>query len=250
MSKTSLLTSTALAGILVVPSAFAADVPPRLTVPAVDQTVASWAGPYVGFNVGVVWSQSPSVGCTFTAPSPCADTSFPAPRTTGLSGGLLTGINWQVGSWVLGFEGDINALGVQDSAQFPGIDPSKGADRLSSQYDWLGTARARAGFATGNALFYGTGGLAFGSARHSYDYALGNTLEGQNLSVRQTRVGWTVGGGMEYALSSNVSMKAEYLYVHLDRSDLDISSIWDQGPSVLHYKNDLSMVRLGLNYRF
>jgi outer membrane immunogenic protein len=250
MSKTSLLTSTALAGFLVAPPALAADLPP-LKAPALDRGAPSWAGPYIGFNVGVVWSQNPGVDCTFTGQSPCDGVSFPAPRAAGISGGLLTGINWQVGSWVFGVEGDINALGaVNDTAQFSGIDPQKGPDRLASKYDWLGTARARAGFATGNALFYGTGGLAFGSARHTYDFGTGDPFLSQSFSVRQTRLGWTVGGGVEYALSSNVSLKTEYLYVHLDPSDIDITSIGGTGPSVLHYKNNLSIVRGGLNYRF
>jgi outer membrane immunogenic protein len=221
---------------------------------APEQQLAPWFGPYLGFNIGYAWAQDPSLGCDFSGASPCQrDTVFPVPRAKGVLGGGLAGYNWQVGTWVFGLEGDINALAVKDSAHFPGIDPSKGPDRISSQYDWLGTVRGRAGYSTSQVLFYGTGGFAVGGVRHAYDFAIGNSTWEQSASSTQTRTGWTAGGGVEVALAANVSFKVEYLYVHLQHSSLDLSGInFDSGPhrTVFDFSNNLNVVRAGLNFRF
>ena len=99
---------------------------------------------------------------------------------------------------------------------------------------WFGTLRGRGGYALNNILFYGTVGLAYG------------TLRGQNsftgLSQSRTDIGWTVGAGMEVALNSNWSARAEYLYVDLN----------DRSHSVTGTDNGLesSLLRFGINYRF
>src|SRR5262245_11688032 len=168
MSKTPFLTSTAVASLLAAPSAFAADLPPVLKAPPVAPPFTSWAGPYLGLNVGYGWANDPSVTCTFSDPSPCSEGTFHAPSPTGVLGGVQAGYNWQVGTFVLGLEGDISAANIHDDKNFPSVDPHKALDRTAAQYDWLGTVRGRAGYATGQALFYATGGLAFGGVRHSY----------------------------------------------------------------------------------
>lgn len=99
---------------------------------------------------------------------------------------------------------------------------------------WFGTLRGRGGYAHNNVLFYGTVGLAYG------------TLRGQNsftgFSQSRTDIGWTVGAGMEVALNSNWSARAEYLYIDLN----------DRSHSVTGTDNGLesSLLRFGINYRF
>ena len=89
---------------------------------------------------------------------------------------------------------------MQGTTQFPGIDPGKGPDQLSSRYDWLGTARGRVGVASGNALFYATGGLAYGRVSHQYSYDVTNASNGYQLfGSSDNPFGWTAGGGIEYA---------------------------------------------------
>ena len=126
-----------------------------------------------GANAGYAWASDPTMNCgTSIAPglaSPCVGNTFTAPKPEGGQYGLQAGYNWQTSNWVFGFETDINKLGVHGSAkQFPGIDPGKGADLASSRYDWLGTARGRVGVTKGPALFYATGGLAYGQVYHEY----------------------------------------------------------------------------------
>lgn len=255
MKKSVFLASTSLVGLLAAPSAFAADLP----VKYLEAQKLPWAGLYIGVNAGYAWSADPETGCSFTGNSICPTTVFPGVRASGAEFGIQAGYNWQVANWVFGFETDINKLGVQGNTQFAGIDPAKGPDQLSSRYDWLGTARGRVGVTGGNALFYATGGLAYGRVSHQYNYDTANIQNANAIfAMSNTAVGWTLGGGTEYALGRNWSLKAEYLYVHLAASGLDLSGLptganggnLATGTTVLRFNNNLNIVRLGANYRF
>ena len=253
MKKPIFLASTSLIALLASPSAFAADLAP---IQYKESQKLPWAGLYVGANAGYAWSSDPAIDCVFTGVSPCTAKTFPAVRSAGPEYGVQAGYNWQVANWVLGFEADINKLDARGTAQFAGIDPGKGPDRLSTRYDWLGTARGRAGIVTGNALFYATGGLAYGRVSHGYNYDFTNgSFNNQIFSSSDISAGWTAGGGVEYALDRNWSVKAEYLYVHLPASSLSLTGLnFNNGSTAtnttLHFNNNLNIVRLGANYRF
>jgi outer membrane immunogenic protein len=146
----------------------------------------SWAGPYLGANLGYAWG---SVDHNPTKPS-------------GFEGGVQGGYNWQTGPWVFGVEGDIQATGAEDT-----FAPWKFSN------PWFGTLRGRAGYAFNNILFYGTGGLAFGELR-------GETF---GLSESHTTAGWTAGVGAEFGLAPNWSAKIEYLYVGLSNENFTIT---------------------------
>ncbi|HEX9470862.1 MAG TPA: outer membrane protein [Bradyrhizobium sp.] len=148
----------------------------------------SWAGPYLGANIGYEWG---SVTNNPTKPS-------------GFEGGAQAGYNFQSGPWVFGIEGDIEATGASDT-----FAPWKFSN------PWFGTVRGRAGYAFNNILFYGTGGLAFGELR----------AETFGLSESHTNAGWTVGVGAEFGLAANWSAKIEYLYVDLSSSNFTITGM-------------------------
>ncbi len=166
----------------------------------------SWAGPYLGGNLGYAWG---SVDNNLTKPS-------------GVAGGVQAGYNWQQGGpWVFGIEGDIQATGADDT-----FAPWKFAN------PWFGTVRGRVGYALGNVLFYGTGGLAFGELRA--------TTFG--LSESHTNAGWTAGVGAEMGFAPNWSAKVEYLYVDLANSNFVITGASNG------YR--FGLVRAGVNYHF
>jgi outer membrane immunogenic protein len=170
-------------------AAQAADLPYAPHTPyTVNQplNVYSWAGPYLGGNLGYAWG---SVDNNPTRPS-------------GFSGGVQGGYNWQNGPWVFGVEGDIQATGANDT-----FAPWKFSN------PWFGTLRGRAGYALNNILFYGTGGLAFGEL----------TGETFGLSESHTTAGWTAGVGAEFGFAPNWSAKVEYLYVDLANSNYTIT---------------------------
>ena len=146
----------------------------------------SWAGPYLGANLGYAWG---------------AVANNPA-KPSGFVGGVQAGYNWQSGSFVFGLEGDIQATGAEET-----FAPWKFSN------PWFGTVRGRAGFAFNNVMFFGTGGLAFGELRA--------TTFG--LSESHTNAGWTLGAGAEMGLAPNWSAKIEYLYVDLANSNFVIT---------------------------
>jgi outer membrane immunogenic protein len=161
-------------------AALAADlpVPNYYTVPGA-LTPFSWAGPYLGGNIGYEWGW---VGNNATKPS-------------GLAGGLQAGYNWQIGQFVAGAETDIQAAGASDTvAPWQFSNP------------WFGTLRGRAGVGLGNVLVYGTAGLAYGEL--TADSA-------GNLSESHTGLGWTAGAGVEVGFAPRWSAKAEWLYLDL-----------------------------------
>jgi outer membrane immunogenic protein len=172
-------------------SAQAADLPYGSRAPyTVNQplTSYSWAGLYLGGNVGWDWG---SVDNNLTRPS-------------GFVGGLQAGYNWQspLSPWVFGVEADIQATGASDT-----FAPWKFSN------PWFGTVRGRAGYAFNNILFYGTAGLAFGE------------LSGQTfgLSESHANAGWTAGVGAEFGFAQGWSGKIEYLYVDLNDSTFTIT---------------------------
>jgi outer membrane immunogenic protein len=190
MSRIVLRAAASIAAVWTV-SAQAADLPYGSRGPyTVNQPLNaySWAGPYLGGNLGYSWG---SVDNNPTKPS-------------GFEGGAQAGYNWQTGPWVFGVEGDIQATGADDT-----FAPWKFSN------PWFGTVRGRGGYAFSNILFYGTAGLAFGELR-------GETF---GLSETHTNFGWTAGVGAEFGFAQNWSAKIEYLYVDLANSNFTITGV-------------------------
>jgi outer membrane immunogenic protein len=181
----------------------------------------NWSGFYLGINGGGGWGHSNW------------DTSS---DRIGLSGGLAggtAGYNWQIGSAVLGVEGDI------DWANLKGTNASTLCPAGCSTSDtWLSTVRGRAGYAFGGVLPYVTGGLAVGDIRAATPGFAG---------ASNTSAGWTAGAGIEFGLTGNWSAKAEYLYVDLGRFNCGTNCNGLPTDNVSMHDN---VVRAGVNYRF
>jgi outer membrane immunogenic protein len=110
---------------------------------------------------------------------------------------------------------------------------------FNTRINWLGTVRGRIGYAFDRFLPYITGGVAFGGVRGAY--AVTTPAGAFTATGSDTNFGWTLGGGLEYAFTPNLSLKAEYLYVDLG----------DVTPTPLHNVDVTShVVRAGLNFRF
>jgi outer membrane immunogenic protein len=186
-------------------AATAADLPVKAPAPVVVP-VASWTGFYLGIQGGVVSHRG-----RFNDTSPSAD-FFGDGRDTQVGGTLggYAGFNVQQGAFVFGLEGDGNWVGAEGTTTWPGFVTTTG----SFDVRWLATARGRLGVAYDVTLFYVTGGAAFGNVKNSVQSAFAGTL-----SESKTRVGWTVGGGVERRIASNWTMRGEVRYVDLGRSD-------------------------------
>lgn len=148
----------------------------------------SWAGPYIGGNLGYSWG----------------DISNNPAKPSGFAGGVQGGYNWQSGPLVYGLEADLQGSGA--SGTFA-------AYKFSNP--WFGTARGRIGYSVDNVLFYGTAGLAFGELRGQLGM----------LSESYVSAGWTAGFGAEFGITQNWSAKVEYLYVDLNENRFGITGV-------------------------
>lgn len=215
-------------------AAVAADIParaPAIPAPILTQVYFSWTGLYVGLNAGGAWGGN---GCSSFYPVDAAGTrvaGFPATGCAGgdrtaFTGGAQIGYNWQFGSMVAGVEADLNYLGGRrnrtSSMTVVGLpDPEfDGAYVISEgrQFgNYFGTVRARFGFALDRALIYATGGLAWSDSGRASTVAFTGpgTAAVYTQERRGDRIGWTIGAGIEYALTNRWTVKAEYLYADI-----------------------------------
>ncbi|PWB65864.1 MAG: hypothetical protein C3F17_02760 [Bradyrhizobiaceae bacterium] len=241
-------------------SASAADLPRKAPIAApIMAPVYNWTGVYVGVHAGWGWSDADAF-TTFT-PSPAAFgvgwTPFGYSHDAdGFMAGGQIGFNYQIANWVVGLEADLSwadingGVTVAPLVTFAGV-PVAGTLH-SSAYDmnWFGTVRGRLGFAANNLLVYVTGGLAFADV----DYATVSVFPAGTWAgtASETNAGWTLGGGFEWGLTPNWSVKAEYLYYDLgDTTVVGLNAA--AGPAfttVTSIDNDGHIVRIGVNYRF
>jgi outer membrane immunogenic protein len=206
-------------------AAQAADLPRSYKAPAYSApSYASWSGFYLGINGGYGFGKASvanNVGTTgdFNVKGPVA--------------GLTAGYNFQTGSWVWGLEGDI------DYSNIKGTSSTFCVPDCSVTNTWLGTARARLGYAGWtNWMPYITGGAAFGGVK----------FEQATTTDTRTKLGWTAGVGLEYAILSNWSVKGEYLYADLGSAVCPAGTCNPGADVTSKFKTNL--VRLGVNYRF
>ena len=276
--KNHLLRGVALPALLA-GSALAADLPLKAPPPPV--AVFSWTGFYVGLNAGGAWTRSEATTTASCAPVPGFLTYFCSPTIalanagavsaagtgtisgSGFTGGGQVGYNWQNGSAVLGIELDVEAFNIRGSRQASNIFPvpvtlANNTFTITSSVatDWLFTARGRVGWAFDNLLVYATGGLAVTELRATHTYLDNSVPPGAGAwSGSQTKLGWTAGGGLEWALSRNWSVKAEYLYVNFGSVDAAGTIV---NPTPPGYANAIStsvdltahIARAGVNFRF
>lgn len=218
-------------------AAQAADLPSRKVAPQVAYApppIFTWNGFYLGLNAGAAIrnSQWGNNGFFFT---PNAN------NNVGFTGGGQIGYNWQMSGLVLGLEADLNYLSAQNasnSAFFLGANNSTGG--------LLGTARARLGVGFDRWLIYATGGFAYGNAYYNAYFPFGPAgtpfLWGNYSSGM--KIGYTVGGGVEWAIANNWSVKAEYLFTDIRRNGNNWGAVaWNRAT-----QNHI--VRLGVNYHF
>ncbi|HEY7382965.1 MAG TPA: outer membrane beta-barrel protein [Beijerinckiaceae bacterium] len=252
-------------------AASAADLPGRAAVvaPSFAAPAFTWTGFYVGANAGYTWSDADaemvSVGGNLL-PVDIRNGVFPT--NIGIDreafiGGAQAGYNMQFGMFVAGAEADISWAGSQDSKTYSVIDPAPppwpfaGAltnSTFGTELEWLATFRLRGGIAVDRALFFVTAGVAGGEVTNSFGIGIPMIAYNKTWSRSDTEWGAVVGGGMEYALTDSISLKAEYLYYNLGDRTIHASDPATAGFGAefidYKFKNDGNIVRGGVNVRF
>ena len=251
-------------------SAVAADLPTREPAPApvYSAPIFTWTGFYVGVNAGAAWG----AGCSNIRPG-IVVAGWNNQACNGgddglFLGGAQIGYNWQSGSMVYGLEADLQAISNKNGGSgayvFGGGLIPAGTYSIYGHRgpNLFGTVRARLGYAVDRALFYVTGGLAYGSGSQSarvwYRSPAGGTAN-WTAGSSGDKVGWTLGAGIEYAVTNNWTVKAEYLYADLGNRNsigtvcaggncaaFPINYNWTGGRNRSQY----NVVRVGVNYLF
>ncbi|MBZ9693670.1 outer membrane protein [Mesorhizobium sp. CO1-1-9] len=193
-----------------------------------------WSGVYVGGHLGYGFGKTDA---TYNLPNTPAIRGTQDYDVDGFLGGVQIGYDYQVNSAVLGIEADISGADIKGHSDEVNVG---GGDVYDTKVDWFGSMRARAGYAFGSTLVYGTGGLAIGGVENQY-------LDGpaDSYSEKNTKIGWTIGAGLEQAITDHWSANAEYRYVDLRDQTINYAP-----NSNTTFDNTFSTVRIGMNYKF
>lgn len=249
-------------------AAATAGIPVKAPPPAAPTSAVTWAGCYVGATLGgafehVNYVGTPSAGLFLPADAAnlAAVTTGTINKTTPIAGGE-GGCNWQVREFVLGVETDLSGFGrtqAGSTATTPTPFFTSFTANSTASSNWLFTLRPRLGVASGNWLFFATGGLALGNFNFSQsvfysDVALlaffGIPPTSQAGSFNATVAGGVVGGGIEYALSNNWSVKTEYLHVNFASKSMTETGVILPFTETSKDKLSMSIARAGVDYRW
>lgn len=240
--KATLLAVTAIS--LLSASAFAADLGVPFKAPPAAAPFA-WTGCYAGANAGGGWGQkdlSDSAGFL-------AGAGGPSSASLGIDGYLLggqLGCDYQLASgWVLGVEGYAAGGNIGGSAVVPV--PRDNAT-FSATTNLLTSGTARIGYAFDRWLPYVKGGVAWASD----NYTVGDVGGVYNATASEDRFGWTVGAGIEWALSTDWSVKLEYDYYGFGTQGVAFvdnnGGINGGAPFPVDINQNIQVVKLGLNF--
>ena len=259
MIRTLLLSTVALATLA--GSAFAADLPsrraPPVYAPPPPIPVFSWTGLYVGGQVGYQFGRSNAysydvlggTGATGASPNGVVGgahvgylfSTQSIPVLSNITGAfsslpLIGGLGGAGG--VFGIEGDVDGSNYRSAYNLGGV---SNYTREPIQ----GSVRGRLGFAVDRALFYATGGAAFGDLRNTYV----NNVTGGYDQFSHTRVGYTVGGGVEYAFTNNLSIRVEYRYTDYGSFTDNLANSTLGAVNTRHHETN-NRVQAGFSYKF
>jgi outer membrane immunogenic protein len=259
--------------------------PPPVVVPAF-----SWNGFYVGGHVGGLRGKAdfgssasdvlfpgfitlglPAIAPIVLVPSRLGTIPAHSGTNTSFVGGGQIGYNWQINNFLVGFETDASWTRVRAGAAVTVVDPfaiQTLTGTTTAHIDWTASLRARVGVTFDRVLLYATGGAALAGGRVNSSFTMTNPIPGiffpipfsgtNTASENFTRLGWTVGGGLEWAFDRNWSLGGEYRYsnygnrsVRLANTDpaFAVDGLGIVAQSVnMRLRTDEATIRL--NYRF
>ena len=216
-----------------------------------------WTGLYLGANAAYM-SGSAKVAdyqLVYSGMNPQPPGDKTMGDFTGKAAGVQAGFNYQfANSLVVGLEGDFAWTDA-------GYDTDIRVERrelagFTADVNWMAMARARVGVAMDRLFVYGAAGLAAADVDASESLILksrtGEVTSSTRYRDNQTMTGWTVGAGVEYAMTRNWTLKGEYNFVNLDRGTFTNETALGNMTATRSWRGDLDIdtVRLGVNYKF
>ena len=217
----------------VIGAAAAADLPVKARPMPVP--VYNWTGCYIGASAGAKGAY-PRESVTIPGTTAGGLTTPTSVQTFGrdanddgtwLLGGQV-GCNYQAAgsNWVFGIEGDAHGQhwAQTNIVQFPPPLFVAG-DRFDLASDWQASVRGRIGYAMDRTLFYVTGGAAFTNVRATSNWIADGIFPATFLTQEKTLTGGTVGAGVEYAVTDNITLGMEGRYTHYASTRFDAGSL-------------------------
>lgn len=213
--------------------------------PALAQSAPDWSGPYIGVYGGVLENNEDAgeglvfdrdfdgqfddtvvlSGTTNNAFSPgsCDGAALAQAAgdgcdvdPTGVEASVRLGYDMQFGAFVLGVVGELSGADVEDSVTSFSTTPA--AYVFTRELESMAALRLRAGFATGPALLYITGGGAKAKIENSFRTT--NTANSFTETVNEDEAdGYQLGAGVEWSLAPNLTVTGEYLFTNLQPGD-------------------------------
>lgn len=210
---------------------------PPMPTKAAMASLLTWTGPYLGVQAGYLSGR--------------AETSFPATGEfhfvdpKGAQAGGSVGYSVQWGRIVTGIEGDLNFVDAKATIN-TGLGPDPTVSQVQSAIDWNGHLRGRLGYAFDRTLLFATGGVAIARVEsRAIDNAAGVTA-----SWNDTRIGWSLGGGVEYRFVPQASLRLEYVYDNYGSKTLGAQTIGVTTFGARDSKLDTHTLRGGVYWHF
>lgn len=267
-----------LIGILAISQSLAGDLPSKKKTPEQPVKIVTpynWSGAYVGVTASALMGQTSQkvsginqIGLNGVNVNQSVILPSKLNKSSALYGGGLTlGYNYQSGNYVYGVEADVMALNSGKNARNTAAYTSAGNPYTSTSsgkinQNFVSTLRYRGGYAFDNVLVYGTAGLAMANVKAKSIFQIRDVTAGPpddiwTGSKSTMKYGYALGGGVEYAYTKNITLKAEYLYYNVGKVKYttagdNYTSTVDQIGTAQKIKANLNgnVIRIGLNYKF
>ena len=218
----------------------------------------SWTGIYIGANLGLGGDRFEYPFSIVVPAAPAFASGNASITSSGIIGGGQVGYNWEFGNnVVLGFETDFDGAAIRGKVTanlngVAGATPFGAAVQAGSRINYIGTVRGRLGYAWDKFLVYGTGGFAYGQVNSAISASLGigGAAFAFTDSQNSSRTGFAVGGGFEYAITNNLTLKTEYLYVNLGTNNILNQNLFGVANVNINQKTQVNIARAGINYKF
>lgn len=229
--------------------------------PVVVAPAFAWTGFYGGAQVGDSWSDGDfdrevtapkkefNANTTVYEEAKITEVTSKSINDTNFIGGLYAGYNYQFqNNVVIGLDADI---AWTDNTEKSNKNVPFGESRIDAYHykveqDWLAAVRGRLGYAYNRFLPYIAGGVAFTDIDYKKRY-FGDVREvwfDEHSSESKTLTGYTLGAGVDYAMTDHIILRAEYRYT--DFGDKDFT-LYSRSRNVELKANDL---RFGVAYKF
>jgi outer membrane immunogenic protein len=230
----------------------AADLPvaPAYHPPVYTAAIYDWTGFYIGGHVGGGLMEDTITATTTTALQTANTQSRISPSS--FLAGAQVGANWELAPFVVGIEGTWTWTNITGFQVTPSLVTGGASQGSVDDPRWYATVTGRIGYAFNDVLLYAKGGGAL--MRIDYGQEVLNPALTSSQDMTTTRTGFTVGGGVEWGITEQLSLKAEYDFLDFGTRNYSFNSLSiagaPVGPFPVNIQSYLHVFTVGFNYRF